>query len=311
MDARDKTNEMTEEQLAEARGDVFVPEDSNEIVLKGDMDPGILAAIAGDEGEPVDDESGEKGAAKKDDEQGKKDDFIPKARFNELNNENKQLKARLEALEKGGGDQIVVEEKKETPPDLRTQLKELRTLQKDALLEGDHNEHSRLTDEIDSMQIAIAKAEIQAEQRQEKTQAELVQDLDKAASAAMALYPFLDNKSDACDPVAVVAVRSWRAQLEAQGLAPAEALRQAVEDLGPKFAQINGVVIDPDKAEDVRKARNLEALKRNSDASLRQPSVLPGKTEKDSFVINVNDLSPAQMKALSEDQKAKLRGDVL
>jgi hypothetical protein len=184
-------------------------------------------------------------------------------------------------------------------------------LQKDALLEGDHNEHSRLTDEIDSMQIAIAKAEIQAEQRQEKTQAELVQDLDKAASAAMALYPFLDNKSDACDPVAVVAVRSWRAQLEAQGLAPAEALRQAVEDLGPKFAQINGVVIDPDKAEDVRKARNLEALKRNSDASLRQPSVLPGKTEKDSFVINVNDLSPAQMKALSEDQKAKLRGDVL
>lgn len=309
MDAREhEASEMTEEQLAEARGDVFVPENSDEIVLKGDMDPGILAAIAGEEDGSVEEEGG---STEKKNEEQKKDDFIPKARFNELNDENKQLKARLEALEKGGGEQAVDEEKKETPPDLRTQLKELRTLQNSALLEGDDIEHSRLTDEIDSMQIAIAKAEIFAEQRQEKSQEELVQDLGKAAATAIALYPFLDNKSDKCDPVAVVTIRSWRSQLEAQGMTPGEALRQAVEELGPKFAQLNGVVIDPNKAEEVRKARELEALKRNSDASLRQPSAFPGKSEKESFTINVNELTPAQMNALSEDQKAKLRGDVL
>jgi len=307
-DEETKLEEMTEEQRAEARGDVFAPEDTGgEIPLEGDMNPEILARIAGEEtGETGKEKVGEDDSGKKDEDAVKKDDFIPKARFNELNEENKQLKARLEALERG----VVVQtegQEVQAEPDLKAQLKELRTQQKEALLEGDHEEHDRLTEEIDAMQIKIAKAELQ----QETSEVEIKTALSKVTEESISLYPFLDSESEQRDVAAIVAVRTVRFQLEAEGVPPAEALRRAVEENGPKFAKVLGFDVDTKKAEEVRAAREKTAKERAADASIRQPARLPDKAEKSTFSINVNELTPAQINAMSEDQKARMRGDII
>jgi len=304
-------DELTEEQKAEARGDVFSTEkEAAGVVLDGDLDPEILALVAKEEDE-------DSGKTATDDESGadeKKDGFIPKGRFNEVNNELKELKAKLEALEKGKSPdgEHADDDAGNLPPDPRAELKTLRQLQKDALLEGDQEEYDRLTDEIDVKQIEIAKTELRTEQQQEMTQAELKRELGKAAREAFDIYPFLDNANpETCDPDAVSAVRTRRFQLEAEGLNPIEALRKAVEEKGPKFAKANGYEVDTSKADKIREERAQAAREKAAAASLAQPVELKGKGEQEKLKIDVSKMSDAEYGKLPENVKARLRGDIL
>jgi len=283
---------------AVARGDVIEPPKEEAV------DPAILAEIAkeGDEAllnQPAIEE--------------KKDDGnIPRARFNEVNEENKRLREQLEALARNKEVPVETQLPEQKIDDPREKLKDLRRQQKELEVEGDLDSAIALGDQIDELILEIATGRAKTSLQQENQTTRLLSSLEEVAAKAYESYPFLDINSDSCDPDAVVAVKSRRDELIAGGKSPIEALQTAVNEKGPKFAKLLGIQSESGlTADQIRAAREKEARERAANASLNQPAELPSKSEKNSFAINVNSLSPAQIKAMPEEEKARLRGDTL
>lgn len=287
-----------EHAAAVARGDVL--EQPKEDIL----DPAILAEIVAEKDDTVVVE------AKKD------DGVIPRARFNEVNEENKILKAQLEALKAPVTTQTDTETVTVDPVvvDQREQIRDLRKQQKDLELEGDLDAAGLISDKIDDLILQVATTAAESRLSQRVTQNSIQASLESVAAQAYTQYPFLDIHSSDVDVDAVVAVRARTSELISEGKTAVEALQAAVAEKGPKFALLNGIKTDisaTDKADQVRAERNKAALEKAADASVAQPAALPSRTEKDSFAVDVKQLTPAQIKAMPEDQKARLRGDIV
>lgn len=292
--------------------------DRGDIIPGAELDADALAAIAAEEVDEGKDEE-------------KEERFIPKSRFNEVNEkakavteENARLKAELEAArgkaeptaEELAEQQRREEEERENPTTIAGMEAKRDALQLQAdelLVEAGPQDEERIAilKQINTLNKDIAKQELRAETTTQMTQAEIARELSVVTSESLSLYPFLDNKSDKCDVDAVLSVRNRRFELEGQGIRPAEALRQAVEEKGPKFAKMLGYEVDQKKQAEVKAARDKAARETAADASMRQPPTPPAQSEKETFAINIDKLSDKQYEALPEHEKAKLRGDVL
>jgi hypothetical protein len=282
------------EQAAIARGDVIIPAETDKIELE-DFDPEFLKTLAGE----VD--AGKLPA---------EENFIPKARLNELSQqvkdsrtENAKLQARLEELEAG---KLPVKEVIEVPVDNRLKLKELRGLIRDADLEGDTETLSELEDARDELLIQIAREDI----NKERTQTEVATSVQQVKATAIVEFPFLDEKSADADLDAINSVIRMTGELMGKGKSQVEALQLAVAEKGPKFAKALGFVVNP-VIELKPDTRDAEALKRAADTSLRQPAALQNRVEKDSFTIDVSKMTDKQIMAQPEEVRAKLRGDIV
>ncbi len=287
--------QLSPEDAAIARGDVIV-QPSVEA-----LDADLLAEIATGE-QPITTEVPEE---KREDGQ-----HIPRARFNEVNEENKTLKARLAELETGK--ETPAPAKVPAPEDPKATLRELRHQYRTALVEGDDTVLDVLEEKIDAKLVEIARNEASAALEQKTTHQTIKESLDKVATAAYEQYPFLDIKSPDADIDAVNAVRFHRDQLMADGVPAAEALQQAINEKGPKFAVILGKpLVNMANAERIKTEREKAAQTKAAATSVAQPAALPSKGSMETLKVDVNTLSPAQMKALPEEEKARLRGDTL
>lgn len=293
--------------IVEDRGDVFEPEPSSPgIVLGAEFNPDILAQLAVEE-QP---------AAVPVVEEKKEDNVIPRARFNEVNEENKQLKAQLEKFKTApvvtDGSDTSSTQQQQTQPDPKAILKELRTQQRDALVEGDMDAYEALTEKIDDVILSVASYEAENRIKQSAAMEEVQTDMDKVAASAYEQYPFLDINSESVDMDAVNAVVIRRNELLAEGKPVAEALKIAVDEKGPKFAKLLGAgTVDTSKADEVRQMRNTQARTTAASASVAQPAALPGKGE-EAFVLNVDKMDDKQFKQFSKTEAAaRARGDIL
>jgi len=303
----------TQKAEAIARGDILETKED-------DIDPDVLALIAGEDD------------GKKEEDDDKDAKFVPKGRFNEVNNEkkavleeNERLKKELEearvkkeptAEEKAEVERLAAEAEAENPTTVVGMESKRDALQEKAdelLVEnGPHDDERKgIMKEINGLNKEIAKAELRAENNIVQTQASLKQELAAVTTDSLALYPFLDVNSEKCDEDAVIAVRDMRFRLEREGKPPAEALRLAVEEKGPKFSKMLGFTVDTKKADEIKAARDKAALKKAADTTTRQPAMLPAKGDKETFEIKVENLTQKQYDNLPEAEKAKLRGDVL
>jgi hypothetical protein len=307
------TPEEAERQAAIDRGDVIAEPDD-------DLDPELLAKVAGEEIKPDEKED---------------DKPIPKARFNEVNEkakaaaeENERLKAENEALKAGKTTEKTAEELAE-----ETRLAEEAEIENPTTIAGMEAKRDRLQEQADEMLIEvgpqdeerkaivkqvnelnkeIAKKELRAENHVEQTKADLQRDIQAATKECLALYPFLDARDkEGRDVDAILAVNHRRDELVAGGKSFVEALRQAVDEKGPKFAKSNGFTVDDAKAEEVRKKREEDAIRKAASASLKQPARLPSQGDKEGFKVNIDDLTGKQIAAMDEKEKARLRGDTL
>jgi len=290
----------------EDRGDFFEPEpQSAGVRVDAEYNPDILAKLVKEEP-----------AAKVDPEE-KPDATIPRARFNEVNEENKALKAQLESLKSTQRpatettEQAVQQQAVEDP---REKIREMRRQQKDLELEGDLEAASVLGDQIDDLLLQVATVRAETNIKQSASQETLQSSLETVATAAYEKYPFLNIDSPDVDVDAVGAVRARTTELITSGLSPVEALQTAVQEKGPKFARLLGTpaaTVDTSKADEVRQSRDIQARTTAASASVAQPPVLPGKGE-ESFTVNIDKMSEKQFKEFSKTEAAaKARGDIL
>lgn len=287
------TPEEQDHAAAVARGDVITQQEEETI------NPDFLAEIAKEAGDAVTVETKKESAV------------IPYARFNEVNEENKALKAQLEAIKvQPAAPQesaaVVVE-------DPREKIKELRRQHEDLRIEGDLEAASLIADQIDDLILQAATTQAESRFQQKNALSTVQTSMDAVAAKAYVKYPFLDVNSETVDSDAVNAVVFRRDELVAAGHSLVDALQAAVDEKGPKFARLLGIEASAAvmNAERVRSDRDKDAREKASEASLLQPAALPSRSEKDSFAVNVTDLTPAQIKAMPEEQKARMRGDIV
>lgn len=292
--------------VEEDRGDVFEPDEGTaEVRVDAEFNPNILAKLTTEE------------PAEKVETEERPDATIPRARFNEVNEENKLLKAKLDALQSVQQPAPAPEQPAQQPAveDPREKIREMRRQQKELEVEGDFEAANQVGDQIDDLLLQVATAQAETRIKQSANQETLQTSLETVAASAYEKYPFLDIDSADVDMDAVGAVRSRTAELITSGLSAVEALQTAVEEKGPKFAKLQAVVpvpaVDPAKADEVRQSRATQARVTAASASVAQPPVLPGKAE-DSFVVNIDKMTEKQFKEFSKTEAAaKARGDIL
>ena len=293
--------------VVEDRGDVFEPEpEVKGVRVDAEYNPDILAKLVKEEP-----------AAKVETEE-KPDATIPRARFNEVNEENKALKAQLESLkttQRPATEATEPAAQQQAVEDPREKIREMRRQQKDLELEGDLEAATELGDKIDDLMLQVATVRAETNIKQSASQETLQTSLETVATAAYEKYPFLNIDSPDVDIDAVGAVRARTTELITSGISAVEALQTAVEEKGPKFARLLGTptpaAVDTSKADEVRQSRDVQARTTAASASVAQPPILPGKGE-ESFTVNIDKMSEKQFKEFSKTEAAaKARGDIL
>lgn len=246
-------------------------------------------------------------------------DMIPKGRFNEVNEQRKRAEAEAERL------RLELEASRRpaatpspTPPPFDEDAAEAQYAE--LLMDGKTAEAVALRKKINAhvRDAAAADATVKADEAYRRGQQETAnqvaeRELNEASAKAVQDYPYLDTEEGAEALELIVASRDAKI---AKGIAPGEALRQAVNQIAPKFKPAAatappapGATPAPTPAPvDTRAA---DALARGAADSTKQPPQLAGGTGNRATAerIDVKNLTEAQFDALPEAEKKRLRGD--
>lgn len=244
---------------------------------------------------------------------GQDDDYVPRARLNEvLARESKLIDA---LVTKDGG----TKKEDEPPPfDLKAKIKARNA----KLLEGEEDAAADIDMEIEDyrMKEAEARADARAEA---KINARLAQqETDRAIAEVMKQYPQLnDAKSNkAFDPEVLDEVITLRNGYIAGGMSVAEALRKSAKRLCKPSDAARDATRDPkrDAAGDgkAKNGRDPKAVQRTADAVRRTPprpssAGVGARGRGDANDLNPETMSEGRFADLSEDEMKKMRGDVL
>jgi len=237
-------------------------------------------------------------------------DHVPIGRFNEVNTEKKELAARLEAAEAELERIRTTALQKPAPPTEPEKPVFDEDAQEsaytEALLDGDTAKANAIRKAINANIREQAVATATETIRGESVAREQTSTLANASQQAVADFPYLDTPDGAEAVELIIASRDRRVT---QGVPIAEALRQAVEAIAPKFAPAKDtpdVVADP--AKDTRSAN---ALARGAADSVAQPpAILAGIGNRATAQkVDVSQLTEEQFDALTPAEKKKLRGD--
>lgn len=291
---------------AEDRGDVYVPpNDLDE--PDADALAAVLAGASAATPIPTPAPAPEPGD--------KHEGGIPKARFNEVNEEKKRLARELEEAQAEvqrlrTAAPVATPAPTPAPPAFDEDAKESEYTE--ALMEGDTKKAVAIRKEINAHVRATAKSEAAAEAESRYTQREqeaaaqtTARDLSAASAQAVADFPYLDTEAGGEALELIVASRDRKI---AQGIAHGEALRQAVKVIAPKFDP-NPKAADPAEPKDDQRAA--EAVKRGAADSLQQPaSVQAGVGNRATAGrVNVQAMTDAEFDALPMAERRRLRGD--
>ena len=301
-----------EEAQAEDRGDDVAPG------MGPDLDDDDETPPEDDEGEEQDEERAESDEQGEGEPQGQPDNggYIPKPRFNEVNQALKAERAARIALEeeiarlRAGGQAAAPQSEQGAEAEQAAEFD---------FIEADRRYRSAIYDGDDAAADAI-RAEIREAERKEAARlaeeraAELVraakaEEAEAATRAAVNAvtadayerFPFLDNTSDAADADAIAMVIAVRNRHIETGLSPAEALSKAVDKVGPMF----GTESAPRKAA-ARTAQ--QVLDKAEKRAARIPARPDGVGERVRS-LDVAAMSEREFSALSDEDKRRARGD--
>ncbi|NKF21581.1 hypothetical protein [Solimonas marina] len=293
LEEQEEEQEEQEEE-AEDRGDNAEPE----------LNERNLSAVAGEEEEEQEEEEGE---------QQNRPGFIPKGRFDEVNNKLKseqearvRLEERLRLLEERGGSKKQDEPAEEQQVD----VKALRRQRNQAMLDGDLDKVDALDEQIDA--IVLQKALEQA--RAEDTATTVQRAFAEAVADVIEQYPYLDSRSDAANADAIDYVVAMRNSYMAKGDSAADALRKAADKAGKLFAP---AAAEEEESDDQRQKqvsmRERLALKRNAETARRQPPPMNGGqgNRATGAKLDPKSLSDEEFGKLPAKVKREMRGDTL
>lgn len=243
-----------------------------------------------------------------------KPQHIPKARFDEVNNQKKDLAEQLAEA------RSLIESMRQQPrqadpaPDPAPVFDEAGKEREylDALMDGESDKAANIRMEINrnlreqataDAEYRQAMREAQAEGRQNEARVEVVR------AQALVDYPFLGEPEG--DEVVELINAAFNRRI-AGGMEHGKALAAAVATVAPKFAP--GSTFAPGEGSQTAAlvdTRPRDALARGAADSNRQPaSIQDGSGNRASAArVNVTDMSEEQFENLSNADKKRLRGD--
>jgi hypothetical protein len=325
---------MSDKDTAEDRGDNFTPDieiDSQDAVKAAADAAAEVAALAakGDAEKEAGKEKEDAKAASEDDAdtdtdtekeagKGKKDQRIPLSRHKEMLDKSRAERDalaaevnRLKQSTKSAATNATIDATEE-------KLVGMEEKYTDLLGKGELAEATKLMTEIRKMERTIndAKSDAKAQAASEEAYARVK--YDTVLSRVEEAYPALNEDHEDYDETAAGQVVTLFNKLVRAGDDRASALQEAVKLVMPAIStkQKTATEVDPRvTAEQLAKERKAEGLRRNVDASKRQPASTTGigqDSDKGSAVIShkeVKGMSQEAFAKLKEDELSVLRGD--
>lgn len=244
----------------------------------------------------------------KSEEQGAKDKgiTIPKSRFDAAQAKHrareKELLEQLEAFKSS-------QKKEQEQEDISTKQVELDTLRdsyEEALIDGDRDEARKIRAQIVKMEQDLINHTVteRSNQAREATKEDLR--FDKALNEIETNFPHLNPDSDEFDADATTEVAQLMEGLMRSGVDRVTALQRAVK-------YVAGEPKSVDTASALRDKRREEAIDKSKTAAAKQPADLIGDDHDAAGKVaaDVKRMSDKAFNSLSEEEMARLRGDIL
>ena len=191
----------------------------------------------------------------------KRDQVIPRARFDEVNTKLHAAREEAEQLRAALATKMALAQAPEN-----IDLDDLEDQYYEAIMSGDKDEAKKIRSRINADLYARAEATSTAVvSRQLAEQAEESQ-FQSVVNQAVTVYPFLDSESKAANKAAIDDVLSWRGMYEAQGHSKAKALAMAVNKVGPYYHR--PAPAEEDQPVDTRKQK---AMRLAAETAVLQP----------------------------------------
>lgn len=296
------------------RGDSFTPTDDkasvvDEVVEEEKVDHSGAESADEDEGEgeeePARDDKGR--FAKKDEPR------IPKARFDEAVNKERERVAALERqLAELQAAQAQVKKQEDTAK-LDAEIDDLEKQRAKLLLDGEAEKAAEIASVIRAKERQLAIEESRSMSAQAKEQAREEIRMELTVEKIEAEYPALNPESDEFDEDLVELVLSkQRTLMQKEGLSPSKALAKASTSVMGRF----GAKADEPEQKGLKKDvedRKQAQVKKNIETSKKQPaSMKESGLDSDKMgdkAIDIANMSFEEFEALPEATRAKLRGD--
>lgn len=295
MDAEGAAEAPDEEEgEGEQDGDTAAGEGEEGAAAEGDAKP-APAAEGSEGGEGADAGEGEGGSAP---------DMVPRARLNEVLADRDDLRLMLKtALALGTqGQPAPAAQQEEAQPEV--QAYDFKAAQREytrLISEGDEEAASKKLDEIEDAREAQRAQDIAAAEARALQRVEQVNEQARVQAVAEALhkqFPFLDHTKDSADDVAILSVQAKTRELINAGKTPAQALAEAGETVGKKFARLYAPAPTPtSKAKEAGDARTKEAVTRG--LGVRQPSTQKGG-------IGTREATAPDIRTMTDEQLDKM-----
>ena len=251
---------------------------------------------------------------------------IPKARFDEVNEQRKQaqreaeearaeaerIRAELEALRRAPTPTTAASPTPAAPAAPAAPAFDIKAQERayaEALLEADVDKAMEIRDRINAHIAAEAEAKATTKVTQELTARQQANELDKVVDQAMNDFPYLDKPEGADALELILAARDAKI---ARGIPAHQALAEAVKTIAPKFAPaIDTPSGDSTAAPAARDTRTAAAVARGAADSARQPPQLNAGVgdRATGGRVNVETMTDEQFENLSAAEKRRLRGD--
>ena len=248
---------------------------------------------------------------------------MPLDRFNEVNEQKKLLEQQNEMLrkllEQQQGQQPGDGQQQDTPkqpaqdnPEEAKQLRELRRQLKDALYADDEDKYDEIQEQIDAINERRSRAAVRAEleAREAQVQAERVRN-EFASTAQRMVEKFPVLHAETGDPEAikkVVALRDY--YINADKLSPAAALEKASTEIGELYTgRVAGA--DDKGAKDQRRAAAIERGVREANDQPPPTAQAGVGARAQAARLNPEKMSEREFNALPEEERARLRGDIV
>lgn len=289
------------EEIADVdRGD-DIPSLEDTLLDESGSAPAVEPPAAGEppaEPEPEPETSAEEPEAEdtKDEVKKKDNNFVPRARMNEVLEQKRAAEQRLKDLQA----QL---ESKVPPTDYPFDEKE--TAYMDAVLEGDHQKALAIRKEIRAAELELTRsvAATQAAQAKEATKAEL--EFTQVVQQMESDYPVFDQNSADYNQELVDEALELHAGFMSRGYSPAAAMRKAVTYV----AKVNGLDAKVEAPAPAPK-RTASTVKSKLDAATAQPPVQTGVSGGE-VEPDYRNLSDEDWDKLPKATIARLRGDIV
>lgn len=295
------------------RGDTLAPATDDAPVVS-DEDVKVATGQTEDEDENAQprDSQGKFAKKERDDEEVR----IPKSRYDE---QVAKERARAEAAERRLAE--IEQQRRQVARgadigQLEANVKELRNLERKALIAGDDDKAAELSEQADRLnrQIAIEEARDMSVQAKEQAREEIRWDM--TVERIEAEYPALDENSEEFDQdLTDDVIDKMNGYMSRDRMPRSQALVKAVQYVMNRRAPVEDQPSGKGLDRGAEKSRKEAAVAKNIDASNRQPAS-PKKVGADSDKFGKNGPTPEadqmsyeEFSALPDTTKAKMRGD--